>query len=275
MQPRLAIQGRMLFAVCATSIASAALLVNTNKIILESKIVSGSSAGLTFLHSFSLCVAAVLRMRWLDKSSMLAAQVPRSRVLLISVQSTLGVACSNMVLQLSSVSFHQVSRLFTLPGGLLLDYILYKKVRTFAEIYAIMIVALGVLDISVMDRTASALSAFFALISVATVLVTAAAIKKTCSDYGVSATDYAFLAAPWQLLASCFLWLIAVASTTLHESDEPKGTGLKLGAFSLLLIFNCALAILVNLSSTWCAASCSTLLYGAIGQGKTLGTVFL
>ena len=48
-----------------------------------------------------------------------------------------------------------------------------------------------------------------------------------------------------------------------------------LGPISALILINCTLAVIVNVTSTWCAASCSSLLYGLLGQAKTLCTVFL
>jgi len=97
------LEGRGLFALCATSVIASTLLVNTNKIILEGKIVSGPAAGLTFLHYCT--TAVVLRLHCCGNSGRNVSDVPASRLIAISMASTLGVACSNLVLKLSSVSF--------------------------------------------------------------------------------------------------------------------------------------------------------------------------
>ena len=46
-------------------------------------------------------------------------------------------------------------------------------------------------------------------------------------------------------------------------------------SFVFTLCINCCLAVTVNLTSTWCAAHCSSLMYGVLGQAKTLSTIVI
>ena len=136
--------GFRLVSLGALNIVAASLLVNTNKVLLVSSAVPAPSSALTFCHY--LITLITLRLQCFGIGEHLQ-HVPRFRVFLIMSAATLGVASSNIALKQSSVSFHQVSRLLTLPGGLLFDYFLYKKVRTIAEVSCIFIVAFGIYEV--------------------------------------------------------------------------------------------------------------------------------
>ena len=265
--------------IVSLNVVAGALLVTSNKVILLQNM-PASSAALTFLHYFSTFI--VLRvLSWKRRHDEPSRRVPIIRVVLLSFLATLSVATSNLTLKLSSVSFHQVSRLVSLPGGLLLDYFLYRKTRTCLETSYVAIVAVGVYHICFTDHTTTLLGCVFAVVSICATLCTALTIKATCAEYNLNAVNLAHLMSPWGTLSS-LLWLI---TTLAAESgfNSQKMLGQKFWGqlssnvvFTITIVtFNCFCAVFLNISSTWCAANCSTLMYAILGQGKILATISL
>lgn len=257
------------------NVVAAAAIVATNKILLHEISVPAPSAALTFCH---YCITTCyLRIHGLGKVE--KTKVPRFRVFLVCSAATLGVASGNMMtLQLSSVSFHQISLLASLPGGLIFDFILFRKVCTLAEFICVAIVAVGVIEVSRDDKTTCLQAYLYAMFSVFCMLSCAIAVRRTCKDFGITSTQWAYLAAPWGATSAGLWWLIGAAAEMSTSTPSSRFFTFSLPrkfplALSLIVALNCMLAVVVNVSSAWCAANCSTLLYGVLGQAKTLCTI--
>jgi len=258
----------------ALNVLTASLLVITNKLLLVTKHVPASSASLTLLHQSMTC--AMLHLRCSGSPVIVGPDMtPNMRIIFIAGLSTLGVLSSNLVLKSGSVSFHQVSRLLSLPGSLLFDYYLDGKVCSVAELCCVIIMAWGVFHVCAVDSTANLLGVVAAAISVAATLGTAAAIRKTCARYNISAVVFTFLLSPWGAVSSFVWWLAAVFTGESLPISQPVSASTHGREVIILLIANCTFAVILNLSSTWCAAWCSTLSYAVIDQAKTVLSIAL
>lgn len=268
---------RYTFLGVALNVTAASVLVITNKLLLSRNQLQAASTFLTFLHYLvTLITLRASRGILSDEESkrMLHIGKLHFKVLLVSLFGSLGVVSSNLALKLSSVSFHQVSRLLALPLGLLFDYFLYKKTRNIIELLYVCLVAYGVYQVCADDPTASWASIGFAAFSVVATLGTAAAVRRLCTDNGLLAVDFAYLAAPFGALTSG-IWLCMALSGEHPRNIVVSENRKDLWETIALLIPNCFSAVLLNVTSAWCAARCSTLMYGIIAQIKTLTIIAL
>jgi hypothetical protein len=265
---------------------SAALVV-TNKAVLSLITYPGKIAVLTFVHYGITC-------SWIRGQAFCTdvkrREVPIKWILFITCMGTCSVLMSNLVLELSSVTFHQISKLASLPCGALIDYCVHGKMRTWRELLLLFFICLAVYVTFVgkdnFDLTVGALCA--ALIYVGTYVSVAALLRHVCHRFEVSTSEFMYLSTPYGLLAS-FVWLIiymlseSSAAEVKHDlgASQNFAAGLTssdisytLGSVAMLCL-NAALAVSVQWFSTWTAGNSSTMLYAVIGQAKTAATVAL
>jgi hypothetical protein len=254
---------------------SAALVV-TNKAMLSLIMYPGKTAILTFVHYGITCA-------WIRGQAFCTdvkrREVPIKWILLITSLGTCSVLTSNLVLELSSVTFHQISKLASLPCGALIDYCVHGKMRTWRELLLLCFICLAVYVMSVgkdnFDLTVGA--SFAALIYVGTYVSVAALLRHVCHRFEVSTSEFMYLSTPYGLLAS-FIWLIIymLSESSTAEFNHDLGASQTFVAGSVpLLCLNAILAVSVQWLSTWTAGNSSTMLYAVIGQAKTAATVAL
>jgi len=254
---------------------SAALVV-TNKAVLSLITYPGKTAVLTFVHYGITC-------SWIRGQAFCTdvkrREVPIKWILLITSMGTCSVLTSNLVLELSSVTFHQISKLASLPCGALIDYCVHGKMRTWRELLLLFFICLAVYVTFVgkdnFDLTVGALCA--ALIYVGTYVSVAALLRHVCHRFEVSTSEFMYLSTPYGLLAS-FVWLIIymLSESSAAEVKHDLGASQNFAAGSVAMLFlNAVLAVSVQWFSTWTAGNSSTMLYAVIGQAKTAATVAL
>ena len=260
-----------LFILLCNVLASSALLI-TNKFVLQSFKLPGRAAGLTLLHY--LCALCFVRLIGYDTKR--AAHIPWTWLLCIATIGSLSVWASNIILQLSSITFHQLAKLSSLPVGALVDYAIRQKSLSWVEIAGMCTISYGVLIASAGEVVLYAGATVAAFIWVSCYVSAAALLRYVCEQYDTSASEFLYFSTPWSLL-SCLLWCFGDALmydkwvwTKPHLSNI-----LAWDKSTALLIMNLTLAVLVQWLSTWTARNCSTTIYAVLGQAKTAATITL
>ena len=248
------------------NVVSAALLINSNKALLAKDFIPGQSAALTTLHYSFTFISLRATRRLVPRCNVKEYQ--NLKIFIITLVGSFGVVCSNVSLRLSSVSFHQMSRLLSLPGGLFCDYILYGRSRNIRELFAVFVLAYAVCQVVYGDLTFSWLGLVFSILSVGSMLGTKVAIKHVCEMYGLSSIEFSYMAAPFGVLSSIIWWAFWTLTEGFGEFTRSRGH-LNTEWYGVLFL-NCGLAVVINVTSTWCATHCSTLLYALLNQCKTL-----
>jgi drug/metabolite transporter (DMT)-like permease len=247
-----------------------AALVVSNKHVMGRYMLPGAAALLTLLHTTT--TAFTVRVGFCCASPP-AHNTPWPWLLGINLLGSLSIMSSNYLLKLSSVAFHQASRLMTLPAGALIDYFVNGKLRTAPQYFGLALIAHGVI-LGSSDATVAKESVFVAVVFNLSWLLSATLIKHVCQRYGLSSGDFLFLSAPWSI-ASSFMWLVVSGFQFSSVEDWQRKTGLDWLPFAVDLLVNVALAISVNYLSTWAQRNCSALLYAVMSQVKTACTVAL
>ena len=254
-------------------VLSAALVV-TNKVVLSLITYPGKTALLTFMHYGITC--SWIRGQAFCKD-VKRREVPIKWILLITSMGTCSVLTSNLVLELSSVTFHQISKLASLPCGAFIDYYVHGKMRTWRELLLLFFICLAVYVTTVgkdnFDLTVGATCA--ALIYVGTYVSVAALLRHVCQRFELSTSEFMYLSTPYGLLASFLLLIISM----LYESSAAEfnlGANQNFVAGSVpMLCLNAVLAVSVQWFSTWTAGNSTTMLYAVVGQAKTAATIAL
>lgn len=250
-----------------------ALLVNSNKFVLSQINFPAKSAALTFVHNLSTFI-------WIRLSSNcigIASRVVSWRwLLLITFVGSLSVVASNLLLQITSVTFHQLSKIAALPAGAILDYYLYKKRPTWSDFAGLACVAYGILISALDERAISIFPACVAVTFVGGYLATAVLVRHVCTLHQITTSEFLSLSVPWGLLSSLTLFLVAYAFSDGQTEMISKSKVNHNAMDGLLPIsLNLLLAVSVQWLSTWAASESSTMLYAIIGQAKTAATVIL
>jgi solute carrier family 35, member E3 len=261
------------------NVGAATILTILNKLILLDMRLPSSPAALTFFHYCATC--AFLKVlpfcpKPVNSELIQSSKVKNKALVLITFIATLGVASGNLALKLGSVAFHQTGRLISLPLGVIADYVYFGKKHGIRGIACVSTVAVGVFNLVAEDGTATLCSVTFLLISVACTIFTASAIKHTCRECNITALGFATKAAPWGAFFAGLLWLVwscfdfNTPGEVTEKQDRITSTRL-----ALMLTVDCSLAIVVNVTSTWCANCFSLLTYAVVGHSKTLITIAL
>ena len=251
-------------------LASAALVV-TNKVVLERTMLPGSSAALTLVHY--LCTLCYIRGTTAC-SGVQVRDVYWPWLILISSVGTLGVWASNMVLKLSNVTFHQLTKLSSVPVSAAVDYFLWNKSFSSLDGIGLVLICYGVLSASRGEVTVSLAALGVAFVWITTYVATAVLIRHVCKLYAISTSEFMYLSAPWGVFFSC-VWLCT--SLFAHASGSTyfrsNGAGVAAPEFITLVSMNAILAVLVQWLSAWTARNSSTVLYAVMGQAKTAVTI--
>jgi hypothetical protein len=253
---------------CALGVFATAALVVSNKHMMERYGFSGAAALLTFLHAASTAVS--VRIGYCCSKPVM----PRTSwpwLFVINLLGSLSIFSSNYLLKLSSVAFHQASRLMGLPLGALIDYFVNGKVRTASQYFGLALISYGVLLGSSNATVSNQSIPVAAVFNVCWVFV-ATLIKHVCHRDGLSSADFLYLSAPWSI-ATSVIWLGFSEFQWASVSVWWRNSGISWPAFAVDIVLNLALAFSVNFLSTWAQRNCSSLLYAVMSQVKTASTV--
>ena len=105
---------------CTFGVSATAALVVSNKHLMERYLFAGAAGLLTLSHAISTCLTLRLGFCF---SSPPTQTTTWPWLLGINLLGSFSIFCSNMLLKVSSVAFHQVSRLMALPIGAFIDFV--------------------------------------------------------------------------------------------------------------------------------------------------------
>ena len=251
-----------ILGVCLT-----AALVISNKLVMQVVEIPGKHAALTAAHF--ACTFIYVRVTR-PCSGTKVKHVPLSWLLFIAFLGTVSVASSNLLLHLSSITFHQLSKLVALPTGALIDFMLYGTRRSRRDIFNLVAICYGVYLASTGVIIANFAAVAASLVHLFAYLSVAACMRAVCQKFAVTTSEYLYVSSPWGLLSSLLIWLVFawMGGSEKHSVHSPLHS-----SASLAIVANCFLAVSVQWFSTWTAGNSSTMLYAVVGQAKTAATV--
>jgi hypothetical protein len=256
-------------SLCFLGVASTASLIVNNKFVLKIYRFPGAAGWLTVLHTAS--TGATIRLTKDRGRDIKGTSWPW--LLGISLLGSLSVVTSNMLLESSSVAFHQASRLIALPLSALVDYLIYGKVRTIIQHGGLLLLILGVFVCTEADATVTSKRIFIAFLFNFCGVTTTVLVRYICKRDQFSTGDFLYISAPWSFSSSCMWAFISVGLNPPLDSINLRQ--LNSSWFIINLSMNLFLAFSVNWLSTWAQGHCSSLLYAVLGQVKTACTVVL
>ena len=255
---------------CTFGVSATAALVVSNKHLMERYLFAGAAGLLTLSHAISTCLTLRLGFCF---SSPPTQTTTWPWLLGINLLGSFSIFCSNMLLKVSSVAFHQVSRLMALPIGAFIDFVVRRKLRTATQYLSMALISYGVM-LGSNDATATIESVLIAVLFNFSWLLAAPISRHICERDGLSAADFLYLSVPWSIACS-FLWLIASGFHFSSFVQWYTTSAVNWFAFLIDFVLNLALAFSVNYLSTWAQKNCSSLLYAVLSQVKTACTVAL
>jgi len=252
-------------------VLATASLVNSNKFVLSQLNFPAKSAGLTFLHN--TCTFC-----WMRLSSSFTGGKPHNVhwgwLLCITALGSLSVAASNLLLQLTSVKFHQLSKLASLPAGAVVDFYLYDKRRSWKDFAGLACVTYGIYVTSRDEMSFSIQPACVALVFIVGYLATAVFVRRLCIQHEITSTQFLYLCVPWGMFSSLVLFLMAL-SFEPHNSVAEISFEFNFMEASASVSANLLLAVSVQWLSMWAASKSTTMIYAIMGQAKTAATIIL
>ena len=249
--------------VCAT-----AALVNSSGRVLQLIHLPGRYAALTCCHYVCTFVWSRVSMRRCTRMN----DVPWPWLLLIACLGSLGVVASNLLLQISTVTFQQLSKLFSLPAGAFIDFVVHKKKRSRRELWGVICVAYGVYYSTTGNALVKMDAVAVAVVYLAGYLAAPSLLNHACRRHSITASEYLYLSAPWGVLCS-FFWLVLV--TFWGQKSGSGQEAFRAPELAFWFSLNIILAISVQWFSIWTAMNSTTMMYAVVGQVKTAATVLL
>ena len=260
------------FLIQSVGVLATAMLVNSNKLVLGQLDVPSGYAALTFLHNLTTYLWVRISGRC---TGLRAPEVHWGWLILITGVGSLSVVSSNLLLQLTSVTVHQLMKLASLPVGAVVDYYLYGKKRSLEELAGLLLISYGIYVASTTDKTLSLHATGVAFVFISGYLATATLVRCVCLRCHVSAAEFLYASAPWGVVSS-LVWLsggLALEKRLRHIASPPRDYDTTIA--SITVISNLFLAVSVQFLSTWSAKQSTTMLYAVIGQAKTAASVIL
>jgi len=249
-----------------------ALLVNSNKLILAELNIPSKSAALTLLHNASTFFWVRLSNRC---TGLKVHEVYWGWLLLITGVGSLSVVASNTLLQLTSISVHQLIKLASLPFGAVLDYYLYGKRRSWVELAGLLLIIYGICMASMAELYISVYASCVAFIFISGYLATATLVRHVCTRYQITTSEFLHVSVPWGVFSSLIWFCVAYSIENRLQKDGPTPAGNGVMLLSIMALLNVFLAISVQWLSTWAARESTTMLYAVTGQAKTAATVIV
>ena len=248
-------------------------LVLTNRSILAwpGLQVPSAAVGLTALHYVATwLVSRVVRD---VEATTCARKIGIAQALIIVVAGTTSVNLSNLILQSTTVDFHQLVRVLTVPFGALLDYYVFDYPISILRLLLIGVVCTTA-TVSLREISVNACSWFLAILFIITYLTNPAVIRQVCRSGGIGSATIVHCIIPYSSL-------FAVTNVIVHEAYR-SGPNLfsrvahdisHVWQFVPLVVLNCVLAVSVQFSSSWLMRTTLPMTYAVVGQLKTMLTL--
>ena len=269
---------RTLIALQLAGVISAAGLVVSNKLVFHKITVSCAAAGLVFLHNVVTMVVIRTSHACTGKA---VKPLDRRWLIAICCIGSFSVLMSNVVLQVATVAFHQLSRMASIPVGAAFDFVLHGKRRSPLQLIGILALCVG------MERAASGevgdvtlVACAAAAASVIATLAVAVLIRRVCNQEGITTAQFLYHSTPWGVAVAAMQMLLCISMDSVHGSGTFSWRiGLEALSFPVSsfapLAGNLMLAVLVQYLSTWTAGNTNAMIYAVLGQAKTAVTVAL
>ena len=217
---------------------------------------------LTFLHQLSACIITRASVRF-------STSVPKWLPILIAFTSATSVFSSNLVLQETSVTFHQMARVCSIPAAALVDFYVKRKLREPLDIFLLVVIGGASMVASAGFNSVTPNGIIYACLFISSYICTAVIVRHTSQTFKVTSPELIGLVVPYAALVSGITLALMIfvlelpIFPTVNMSLE----------FSVNLILNCSLAVLVQLLSTWTMNHFSVATYAVLGQVKTISTI--
>ncbi|KAL3923272.1 MAG: hypothetical protein SGPRY_004273, partial [Prymnesium sp.] len=188
------------------------------------------------------------------------------------------ILASFLTLKIASVAFQQLSRLMVIPIGAFFDFMLYGKRRGLVECFSLLLLSYGVYMASSGDATATPLAILYTGVGVVLSIGSSSVTGHIMKTTSVPTADLVMFALPYEIVFAGIVLVITRAYTSAQNDPErplkhqEEWSGLPL---LLRMFVNGSLAIAVVYLTVWSQGKCSNMMYGVLGQAKTIGSIAL
>jgi len=242
-------------------------LVLSNRYLLKTQ---ECAAFLALLHNLAACIIFSRQACATKRPETLPFLWPAA----VSCAGALSIWASNAVLQQTSVSFHQLCKVFTIPCGAIVDKLVFGIRRTAVEVCFHIFVVVGALiiieDIDLNQGRVGTRSLLLALVFVSTSVSVAALNRYASTHYGVVAIRLVGLLIPYGVVAAAIIYTVV---ESINDSPIQRFIQVLFDfcfQYPRMLLLNVSLACLVQFLSTWSSTVSSTTLYAILSQVKVL-----
>ena len=259
------------------SVVATASLVVSNKYVLRVLFdVPNSAAALLLVHNTATLIVSRTSHHCGGTVELKNKRAVNWRwMLAVTGIGVFSVFMSNIVLQITSVTFHQLSKLAAIPVSQAIECAFKTKHRSPQQLFLLALLCVGMYR-SVGGETGgvdpSACVAAAAMVGAT--LAVAIIIRHICGNGKLTTAEYMYYVAPWGVASAAtqLTYLTLHRSTTSGSSSSVKSVTT---VFFSVLLPNVLLAILVQYLSTWVAGNVSVVVYAVLAQAKTVAAVGL
>lgn len=255
--------------------------VSSVAIVMVNKQLMGAQ-GLAFQYATTLCglhflcttsVRAFTSKGDVAKASNAAAThgaLPRQKLFAFVAVASTSIISLNLSLMLNHVGFYQLAKLLQIPAVALMEFVFLRRTVSWALVWAIAIVMLGVGIATVQETSMNFWGTLVAIVAVLATSGQQILVGRLQSEYGISSNDLLGRTAP--LMAAAMLLIGPFLDQIITGSfvTEYYWTMESLGFLSA----SCLLAIWVNISQYMCIGTFSALSFQVIGHVKTVFIFF-
>jgi len=245
-------------------------LVLTNRQLLKNV---DCASLLMLTHNSIVCIFFIRQICGIDVNR--SNKLPFFWAPTVSIISVSSLWASNAILQRTSVSFHQLCKVLTIPCGAIVDNRVFGIHRTKVELCFHIFVVVGAIII-IEDEGENRGHLDIDVLPVAFLFIVAtisgiASNKYARTHYDIHASQLVGLIVPYSLFASIVLYIATESS--IHDFIEAL---VKLSfQHPFILPLNLGFACSVQYLSTWSSTVSSNALYAVLGQVKVLLAIIL
>jgi len=259
---------KIMFLISLGVFATAALVLSNTQVLLSIDCGPIAATGLVVLHN----VVTLIFFRFTSKINLEQTPPSITRLLIcIAASSAVSLLSSNFLLEHSSVSFHQIARIFSVPLGAALDFFMEKKKKGILETLLLILICLAAFLATSGEKRASLFNCVLGSIFVSSYVATSAGIRYVARLGDLSSSDVLRKVLPYSIGVSLMSLLVASVSFTLSKPQTSCSVS-SIAALAMLSL-NCVIAVMVQYLSTWTMKNTSVQIYAILGQVKTAVTV--
>ncbi|GMH41285.1 hypothetical protein BSKO_09195 [Bryopsis sp. KO-2023] len=249
----------------ALNVVSSVVIIMVNKVLMGSSGYAYNFAvtlsGLHFLAS-SAAVHLMSIFGYVEKDK---TEVPLEELALLVTAHALCVLLLNLSLMINTVGLYQMAKLLVIPLVCLLEYLWFSRSFPPPVLCSVVTVVAGVGAVTVTDLTLQRLGLCVALLSV----LATGIMQTTCSSiqkkHGITSAALLLKAG---LPMAVILLMMGPIMDKLFTDDWVFSYQYTLPS-TMLILFSCAVAVSVNLSSFLCLGRFSVVSYQVMGHTKT------